>query len=110
MNPQSPRLSPHVFKYRVMKGEEILGQFSSLDLAIETARQHRGIPVVLDVSVQPPLIIYRRGQLLEPETGKPTPEAQGEPDQPERKDPTRPKDDAPNAEDLGLGDQGQSGG
>jgi len=34
-------------------------------------------------------------------TNRPDPEAQR---------PTRPKDDAPNAEDLGLGDQGQSGG
>jgi len=34
-------------------------------------------------------------------TSKPDPEAQQA---------TRPKDDAPNAEDLGLGDQGQSGG
>ena len=60
-----PNLPPHVFKYRVMHGEEIIGQFSSLDLAIETAREHRSIPVVLDISVDPPCVVFRDGKRIE---------------------------------------------
>lgn len=54
-------LSPQIFKYRVMKGEEIIGQFSNLELAIMSARDRRNIPVVLDISVNPPRVVFKNG-------------------------------------------------
>jgi hypothetical protein len=50
-------------RYRVMKGDEIIGQFSNRELAGKTAYEHHAI--VLDVSVQPPKVIYEDGKWLE---------------------------------------------
>ena len=49
-----------VHKYRVMQGEKIIGQFSNAALARETARNCRG-SVVLDASVEPPVMVYQGG-------------------------------------------------
>lgn len=65
-----PDLSPRVFKFRVMRGEEIVGQFSNLELAIASARDRRNIPVVLDVSVNPPRIVFKNGMRVDQEEGK----------------------------------------
>jgi hypothetical protein len=62
-----PDLSPHVFKFRVMRGEEIVGQFSNLELAVASARDRRNIPVVLDVSVNPPRIVFKNGMRVDQE-------------------------------------------
>ena len=40
---KKPDLSPHIFKYRVMRGEEIIGQFSNLPLAEDAAHEYRGV-------------------------------------------------------------------
>lgn len=53
-------LTLSVHKYRVMQGGTIMGQFSNADLARETARDRRG-SVVLDVSVEPPTLVYEGG-------------------------------------------------
>jgi hypothetical protein len=65
-----PDLSPRVFKFRVMRGEEIVGQFSNLELAVASARDRRNIPVVLDVSVNPPRIVFKNGMRVDQEEGK----------------------------------------
>jgi hypothetical protein len=57
-------LHPSLHKYRVMKGDQIIGQFSNIKLAADTAHRHRGA-VVLDVSVVPNLTVYRDGGLVE---------------------------------------------
>ena len=57
-------LSPTLHKYRVMKDDQIIGQFSNIKLAARAARQHPG-SVVVDVSVVPNVIVYRDGRLLE---------------------------------------------
>jgi hypothetical protein len=62
-----PDLSPRVFKFRVMRGEEIVGQFSNLELAVASARDRRNIPVVLDVSVNPPRIVFKNGMRVDQE-------------------------------------------
>jgi hypothetical protein len=59
-----------VFKYRVMKGSEIIGQFSNVKTAADTARAHRDA-IVLDMSLKPPMVVYRNGTVLE------VPESQG---------------------------------
>ena len=53
-----------VHKYHVMLGEEIIGQFSNLPLATDTAHAHRG-SLVLDLSTKPPKVVYRGGRLVE---------------------------------------------
>lgn len=55
---------PTLHKYRVMKGDTIIGQFSNLPLAAETAYFHRGC-VVLDASVEPYRVVYKDGRLVE---------------------------------------------
>ena len=55
---------PTLHKYRVMKGDTIIGQFSNLPLAAETA-YFRHDCVVLDVSVEPYRVVYRDGRLVE---------------------------------------------
>lgn len=61
--PRADRL-PSLQKYRVMKGNTIIGQFSNLPLAVETADFHRGC-TVSDVSVEPHRVVYKDGKLLE---------------------------------------------
>ena len=61
--PRADRL-PSLHKYRVMKGATIIGQFSNLALAAESANFHRGC-VVLDVSVEPHRVVYKDGRLVE---------------------------------------------
>ena len=60
--PRVDRL-PTLHKFRVMKGDTIIGQFSNLALAAETAYFHRGC-VVLDVSVEPHQVVYKDGKLV----------------------------------------------
>ena len=55
---------PSIHRYRVMKGDEIIGQFSNLHLAVDTAYLYRGAAVVLDVSVEPHRVVYKDGHLL----------------------------------------------
>ena len=50
-------LGPNQHKYRVMVGRAIIGDFSDLKLATDTAFEYRG-SVVLDMSVKPPLVVY----------------------------------------------------
>ena len=50
-------------RYRVMKGDEIIGQFSNRELAKKTAEQYHAI--VLDISVIPPKVVFREGKWLE---------------------------------------------
>jgi hypothetical protein len=50
-----------------MRGEEIVGQFSNLELAVASARDRRNIPVVLDVSVNPPRIVFKNGMRVDQE-------------------------------------------
>jgi hypothetical protein len=68
MNTPTPRAKiddlPNVHKFRVMRGEDIIGQFSNLKLAAETARARRA-SVVLDMSAKPPKVVYRDGRLVE---------------------------------------------
>lgn len=45
-----------VHKYRVMNGDQIVGQFSNIRLATGTAHEYRGA-VVLDVSVKPNRVV-----------------------------------------------------
>jgi hypothetical protein len=52
-----PALSPTVFKYRVMLGDQIVGKFSNVKLAGNTAYLRRGA-VVVDMSMKPPTVIY----------------------------------------------------
>ena len=56
---------PTIHRYRVMKGDTIIGQFSNLRLAMDTAHRYRG--AVLDVSVTPHRVVYKDGKLLEEE-------------------------------------------
>jgi hypothetical protein len=56
-------LTLSVHKYRVMQGETIIGQFSNAELARETARDCRG-SVVLDASVEPPVMVYQGGSWI----------------------------------------------
>ena len=65
-----PDLSPQIFKYRVMKGDQVIGQFSNLELAIMSARDRRNIPVVLDISVNPPRIVFKDGMRVDQKDGK----------------------------------------
>jgi hypothetical protein len=57
-------LHPELHKFRVMTGEKIIGQFSNIKLAANTANRHRG-SIVVDVSVVPNVTVYRDGRLLE---------------------------------------------
>jgi hypothetical protein len=57
-------LHPSLHKYRIMKGDQIVGQFSNIKLATDTADRYRNC-VVVDVSVVPNVTIYRDGRLLE---------------------------------------------
>jgi predicted component of type VI protein secretion system len=50
-------------RYRVMKRDEIIGQFSNRELARKTADQYHA--VVLDMSVIPPKVVYQDGKWLE---------------------------------------------
>ena len=60
-------LHPSLHKFRVMKGEEIIGQFSNLELAISSARDRQNITVVLDISVNPPRIVFQNGMRVDQE-------------------------------------------
>jgi hypothetical protein len=51
-------------RYRVMVGEEIIGQFSNAKLAGDSAHFRRGA-VVLDTSMQPHRVVYRDRKWLE---------------------------------------------
>ena len=51
-------------RYRVMLREEIIGQFSNRELAERSAKYHRATEV-LDLSVQPPKVVYSHGKWLE---------------------------------------------
>ena len=63
--PKSARdLLSSVHKYRVMNGDQVIGQFSNIRLATRTAGDYRG-SLVLDVSVKPPHVVYQDGRLLE---------------------------------------------
>jgi predicted component of type VI protein secretion system len=56
-------------RYRIMKGDEIIGQFSNRELAGKTADQYHAI--VLDMSVIPAKVVYQAGKWLEmPKGGK----------------------------------------
>lgn len=57
-------LHPNVHRYRVMEGETIIGQFSNIELATETAHRYRGNALVLDISAKPHLMVYEDGRLL----------------------------------------------
>jgi hypothetical protein len=48
-----PDLLPTVHPFRVMQGETIIGQFSNVKLAADTAREYRGDAIVVDVSAKP---------------------------------------------------------
>ena len=58
-----PDLRPSIFKFRVMQGDEIIGQFSNIKLATSTADEYRAI--VLDVSKDPHVVVYRDGKVLD---------------------------------------------
>lgn len=65
MNPDAQTLDPRKQRYRVMLGEEIIGQFSNQALAMaEAAARGRGNSVVLDVSVRPPRIVFQNGRWI----------------------------------------------
>ena len=51
-------------RYRVMHREEIIGQFSNRQLAERSAQYHRATEV-LDLSIQPPKVVYKDGKWLE---------------------------------------------
>ncbi len=57
-------LHPNVHRYRVMEGETIIGQFSNIELATDTAHRYRGTAVVLDISVKPHLVVHKDGRSL----------------------------------------------
>ena len=59
--PKKKDLSPTIFKYRVMKGENIIGQFSNIALAERTARDCRG--TVFNVATGK--LVFDNGRLLE---------------------------------------------
>jgi hypothetical protein len=51
-------------RYRVMHREEIIGQFSNRQLAERSAQHHRATEV-LDMSMQPPKVVYKDGKWLD---------------------------------------------
>jgi hypothetical protein len=59
-----PDLVPTRHPFRVMQGETVIGQFSNVRLATDTAREHLG-SVVLDVSGNSPVVVFRDGKLVE---------------------------------------------
>lgn len=62
----SQHLSPSIFRYRVMRDDQTIGQFTNLALAERTACDYPG-SVVVNVSVQPAKLVYKDGKLLEQE-------------------------------------------
>ena len=50
--------------FRVTVADVIIGQFSNLKLAAETARGLRGANV-LDLTAKPPKVVYRDGRVLD---------------------------------------------
>jgi len=52
---KKPDLSPKAHPYRVMLGNEIVGQFSNVKLAESTAREYRGV-----------VLVFERGEWIEP--------------------------------------------
>jgi len=57
-------LHPNVHRYCVMEGETIIGQFSNIELATDTAHRYRGNALVMDISVKPHLMAYKDGRLF----------------------------------------------
>jgi hypothetical protein len=55
---KQPDLSPNLFKFRVMLGEEIIGTFSNAKAAGDSAHLRRGA-IVLDMSTKPPKVVYK---------------------------------------------------
>ena len=52
---KGPDLRPSFFKFRVVHGDQLIGQFSNVRLADRTAQEHRGAVV----------LIYQDGKWLE---------------------------------------------
>jgi len=59
----TPRLLPRVQRYRVMVGEQIIGQYSNMAL-VDEAVLGRNTAVVFDVSMCPHRVIYKDGKWL----------------------------------------------
>jgi hypothetical protein len=56
MKPDAPKLDPRKQLYRVVLGEEIIGQFSNLRLARDSAHYHRASVV----------LVYQNGKWIKP--------------------------------------------
>ncbi len=59
----SPRLQPRVQRFRVMDGDEIIGQFSNMALVEESVLGRRTAKV-FDVSMCPHRLLYQDGKWL----------------------------------------------
>ena len=59
----TPRLLPRVQPFRVMIGDEIIGQYSNMALVNEAVLSRRNA-VVFDVSTCPHRLIYKDGKWL----------------------------------------------
>lgn len=59
----TPRLLPRIHRYRVMDGNEIVGQFSNMALVDDAVSERRNA-VVFDVSMCPSRLIYKDGKWL----------------------------------------------
>jgi hypothetical protein len=64
VNSDTNRLDLAKQRYRVMQGDEIIGQFSNRQLAEQRAKHLRGA-IVLDVLMEPPKVVYKDGKWLE---------------------------------------------
>lgn len=60
----SADLRSSLHKYRIMLAQEIIGQVSNIQLAVDSSRSHRG-SVVIDLSTKPPSVVYKDGRLTE---------------------------------------------
>ena len=59
-----PDLAPAIHPYRIMLGDRIIGQFSNAKLADWTLHDYPRA-IVLYMSVQPPMVVYKDGNWLE---------------------------------------------
>jgi len=61
---KQPDLSPNLFKFRVMQGDEIVGTFSNAKAAGDSEYLRRGA-IVLNMSTKPPKVVYQDRKWIE---------------------------------------------